>query len=40
MAEHLEKPGQHAAVYAYALTLMAMAVLYNVWWRYARTAAA
>ena len=36
VAEHLQKPGQHAAVYAYALTLMAMAVLYNVWWRYAR----
>src|SRR5439155_12007310 len=36
VAEHLNGDGQHAAVYAYALTLLAMAALYNVWWRYAR----
>jgi uncharacterized membrane protein len=36
VAEHLNSAGQHAAVFAYALTLLAMAVLYNVWWRYAR----
>jgi uncharacterized membrane protein len=36
VAEHLQREGEHAAVYAYALTLLAMAVLYNVWWRYAR----
>jgi uncharacterized membrane protein len=36
VAEHLQREGEHAAVYAYALTLLTMAVLYNVWWRYAR----
>jgi uncharacterized membrane protein len=36
VAEHLQKQGEHAAVYAYVITLLAMAVLYNVWWRYAR----
>ena len=36
VADHLQNPGEHAAVYAYDLTLLAMAVLYNVWWRYAR----
>jgi uncharacterized membrane protein len=37
VAEHLQGPGEHAAVYAYAATLAAMAALYNVWWRYARS---
>ena len=36
VADHLQKPGEHAAVYAYALVLLLMAILYNVWWRYAR----
>lgn len=36
VADHLQGPGEHAAVYAYDLTLALMALLYNVWWRYAR----
>jgi uncharacterized membrane protein len=36
VAEHLQRPGEHAAVYAYSLTFVAMAAVYNVWWRYAR----
>ncbi len=36
VAEHLQGAGEHAAVYAYATTLLAMAVMFNVWWRYAR----
>jgi uncharacterized membrane protein len=36
VAEHLQKEGEHAAVYAYGLTLFAMSLLYNIWWRYAR----
>ena len=35
VAEHLQKQGEHAAVYAYAITLLLMAVLYNIWWQYA-----
>ena len=35
VADHLQKDGEHAAVYAYDLTLAAMALLYNIWWRYA-----
>jgi TMEM175 potassium channel family protein len=35
VAEHLQKDGEQAAVYAYALTLLAMAITYNIWWRYA-----
>ena len=35
VAEHLQKQGEHAAVYAYAITLLLMAVLYNIWWHYA-----
>ncbi len=37
VAEHLQKPGEQAAVYAYAATFVVMAVIYNVWWRYAST---
>jgi uncharacterized membrane protein len=37
VADHLQKEGEHAAVYAYDLTLAAMALLYTIWWRYART---
>jgi uncharacterized membrane protein len=36
VAEHLQGEGEHAAVYAYTITLVAMSVLYNIWWRYAR----
>ena len=36
VAEFLQKPGEQSAVFAYAATLLAMAVLYNLWWRYAR----
>jgi hypothetical protein len=36
VADHLQNQGEHAAVYAYDLTLVAMSVLYNIWWRYAR----
>ncbi len=35
VAQHLQKPGESAAVYAYAATFVVMAVIYNVWWRYA-----
>src|SRR5690349_9477079 len=37
VAEHLQGPGEQAAVYAYSATFVVMAVLYNVWWRYAST---
>jgi len=36
VAEFLQKPGEQAAVYAYDATFIVMALLYNVWWRYAR----
>jgi hypothetical protein len=36
VAEHLRGPGEHAAVYAYSLTLLAMAITFSAWWRYAR----
>ena len=35
VAEYLQKPGEQAAVYAYAATFVVMAIIYNVWWRYA-----
>jgi uncharacterized membrane protein len=35
VAEYLQKPGEQAAVYAYDATLIVMAVLFNIWWRYA-----
>ena len=35
VAEHLQKPGEQAAVYAYAATFVVMAIVYNAWWRYA-----
>jgi uncharacterized membrane protein len=37
VAEHLQRPGEQAAVYAYASTFVVMAMLYNLWWRYAST---
>ena len=36
VAEYLQKPGERDAVIAYAVTMLTMAVVYNVWWRYAR----
>jgi TMEM175 potassium channel family protein len=36
VANYLEKPGERPAVYAYAATLLAMAVVFNIWWHYAR----
>jgi uncharacterized membrane protein len=36
VAQYLQKPGEQSAVFAYSATLLLMAVLYNVWWRYAR----
>jgi uncharacterized membrane protein len=35
VAEFLQKPGEQAAVYAYAATFIVMSMLYNMWWRYA-----
>ena len=37
VAEYLRRDGEGAAVIAYTATLLLMAVLYTVWWRYART---
>ncbi|HUJ91570.1 MAG TPA: TMEM175 family protein [Gaiellaceae bacterium] len=37
VADYLRKPGEQAAVYAYDATFVAMSILYNLWWRYART---
>jgi len=36
VADHLQKPGERAATLAYAITLLLMAVLFNIWWHYAR----
>ena len=36
VAQYLQKPGEQSAVLAYTATLLLMAVLYNLWWRYAR----
>ena len=35
VAQYLQRPGERAAVYAYAATFVVMAIIYNVWWRYA-----
>ncbi len=35
VAQFLQKPGEQAAVLAYAATFVVMSILYNVWWRYA-----
>ncbi|HEY2372962.1 MAG TPA: TMEM175 family protein [Gaiellaceae bacterium] len=37
VAQYLQKPDERQAVIAYAATLTLMAVLFNIWWRYART---
>jgi uncharacterized membrane protein len=36
VAEYLQHDGERPAVIAYAATLLAMSVLYTIWWRYAR----
>jgi uncharacterized membrane protein len=38
VADYLQGPGERTAVVAYAATLLVMAALYTLWWRYARTA--
>ena len=35
VADYLQRPGEQSAVYAYAATFVVMAVIYNIWWRYA-----
>jgi uncharacterized membrane protein len=37
VAEFLNRSGEREAVIAYAATLLVMAILYTIWWRYART---
>jgi uncharacterized membrane protein len=37
VADYLQRPGEQSAVYAYAATFTVMAVIYNLWWRYAST---
>jgi uncharacterized membrane protein len=37
VAHYLQRPGEQTAVYAYGVTLVVMAIIYNVWWRYAST---
>ena len=37
VADYLQRPGEQAAVYAYAATFVVMAMVYNLWWRYAST---
>ena len=37
VAQYLQKPDEREAVIAYATTMTVMAVLYNIWWRYARS---
>ena len=35
VADYLQKPGEQAAVYAYCATFIVMALIFNIWWRYA-----
>jgi uncharacterized membrane protein len=37
VAQYLQKPGESVAVYSYDATFVLMAIVYNVWWRYAST---
>jgi uncharacterized membrane protein len=37
VAQYLQQSGERPAVYAYDLTFVVMAVVYNAWWRYAST---
>jgi uncharacterized membrane protein len=36
VAEYLQEPGERDAVLAYAITMLLMSVIYNIWWHYAR----
>jgi len=35
VAQYLQQSGERPAVYAYDLTFVVMAIVYNAWWRYA-----
>jgi TMEM175 potassium channel family protein len=35
VAQYLQQPGEQTAVFAYDATFVVMAVVYNIWWRYA-----
>ena len=37
VADFLHRSGERSAVIAYTATLLLMAILYTIWWRYART---
>ena len=37
VADYLDRSGERVAVIAYAATLLVMAVLYTIWWQYARS---
>jgi uncharacterized membrane protein len=37
VADYLQRPGEQAAVFAYAATFVVMSIIYNAWWRYAST---
>jgi uncharacterized membrane protein len=37
VAEYVNRPDEQSAAFAYAATLLLMAITYNFWWRYART---
>jgi uncharacterized membrane protein len=37
VAQYLQKPDEREAVIAYATTMTVMSIVYNLWWRYART---
>ena len=37
VAQYLQRPGEQAAVLAYDATFVVMAIIYNIWWRYAST---
>jgi uncharacterized membrane protein len=37
VADYLNRDGERPAVIAYSATLLLMAVLFTIWWRYART---
>ena len=36
VAQYLQKPDERQAVIAYTTTMTLMAIIYNIWWRYAR----
>jgi uncharacterized membrane protein len=37
VAQYINRPDEQSAAFAYAATLLLMAITYNFWWRYART---